>query len=467
VAEDQIMKQQLLLIKKAAAFALMICLTAFSARAQQSISLQKAVDLAMQNNLSIKQSTFNTTIDEATYQQSKYNRLPSLSSSISATENFGRSVDLTTYQYINRSVLGVSPGLSASVALFQGGQLQSQILANKLSIDYDKSNTTKIKNDLVLNVVIDYLQILTNLDLVTAAKQQIDIAKLTLDRTQKSVDVGNQTMADLSQAKAGLSTAELNLTTAQNQADLSVLILKQYMEMPAGTEISVEKPDISKLTNIQTSFIAADIVEQSVKVNPDVKLAEAQQAIYAQNIKTAKGTYYPTLSMFANMNSNYSNAQRLKVVGVDATGAPIYIPYTFGSQLSDNFSQSIGLSLQIPIFNRFNAHTNVKKATLNYQSAEVNTQITKNNLAKTIYQAVLDARASERQYQSSLQTYEANKDAFNIIKQRYDVGLENSLNYNTSLTNVNTSQNNMIQAQYQMVFRSKVIDYYLGKPITL
>jgi len=464
---NQIMEQRLLFIKKSAALALMICLTAFAAQAQQVISLQKAVDLALQNNLSIKQSAFSTAIDEATYQQSKNNRLPSLSSSVSATENFGRSVDLTTYQYINRSVLGISPGLSASVALFQGGQLQSQILANKLAIDYDKSSTTKIKNDLTLNVVVDYLQILTNLDLITAAKQQIDIAKLTLDRTQKSVDAGNQTLADLSQAKAGMSTAELNLTTAQNQADLSILVLKQYMEMPAATEISVERPDISTMTNIQTAFSASDIAEQAVKVNPDVKLAEAQQAIYAQNIKTAKGTFYPTLSMFGGLNSNYSNAQKQKVIGVDAVGAPIFAPYTFGSQLSDNFSQSIGLSLQIPIFNKFNAHTNVKRATLNYQSAEVTTQIAKNNLAKTIYQAVLDARASERQYQSSLQTYEANKDAFNIIKQRYDVGLENSLNYNTSLTNLNKSQNDMIQARYNMVFRSKVIDYYLGKPITL
>jgi outer membrane protein len=116
----------------------------------------------------------------------------------------------------------------------------------------DRSNTAKVKNDLVLNVVTQYLQILTNQDLVTAAQQQIDIAKITLDRAQKNFDAGNQTQADLSQAKASQSTADLNYTTAENQLELSVLTLKQYMEMPPATNITFEKPDISKFKKTPT-----------------------------------------------------------------------------------------------------------------------------------------------------------------------------------------------------------------------
>jgi len=123
--------------------------------------------------------------------------------------------------------------------------------------------------------------------------------------------------------------------------------------------------------------------------------------------------------------------------------------------------------LQIPIFNKFNTRTNVKKAQINYENAQISTQIAKNNLTKTIYQAVMDARAAANQYQSATQTYQANKDAFNVIQQRYNVGLVNSLDYNTALSNLNKSENDMIQARYQMVFRTKVIDYYLGKPIIL
>jgi outer membrane protein len=159
---------------------------------------------------------------------------------------------------------------------------------------------------------------------------------------------------------------------------------------------------------------------------------------------------------------------------VQNTTNPVVVPnftpplnYPLGRQLSDNFNQSVGISLQIPIFNRFTARTSVRKAKITNENAIVTAQLAKNNLSKIIYQAVWDVKAADKKYQVTLQTYNANKDAFNVIQQRYNVGLVNSLDYNTSLTNLNKSQFDLIQAQYEVVFRSKVIDYYLGNPITL
>ena len=143
------------------------------------------------------------------------------------------------------------------------------------------------------------------------------------------------------------------------------------------------------------------------------------------------------------------------------------VEYTNLVLFNNNFNQSIGVSLQIPIFNRFQARTNVRKAKLNYQNAELSTQITRNTLSKTITQAVLDLQAANKQYISATQTFEANRDALNVTQQRFNVGLVNTLNYNTALTNYNKAQNDMIQAQYTVIFRSKVIDYYLGNPISL
>lgn len=462
-------------------------LCGLTANAQEKIDLQKAVDMALERNLTIKQAAFTQAVDETNLLQAKNNLLPAVSGSVSGSYNFGRVADASTYQYtVNQTVFLLNPSISAQMTIFQGGQLRNQIIQNKLLVNADQSNVAKIKNDLVLDVVVEYLQILTNQDLVTAAKQQLDIANQTLDRANINFKVGNQTLADLSQAKAGVSTAQLNLTNAQNQLDLSVLILKQYMEMPPATPIDVERPDISKITNVRTAFNPEDILATALTVNPDVKLAESQQAVYEQAIKVARGSYYPSFSLFSGLSTNASSAQSVKQRGtslaMDTIGyvngsqqspvitpynAPVFGPYSFSDKIKDHFSQAIGISLQIPIFNRFTARNNVTRAKINFESAEVNTQIAKNNLTKTIYQAVLDARASANQYQSAAQTYQANKDAFNVIEQRYNVGLVNSLDYNTSLTNLNKSQNDMIQARYQMVFRSKVIDYYLGNPITL
>jgi len=463
------------------------CLTLlnFTANAQRVISLQQAVDLTLANNLSIKQAVVNENIANEDYKQSKYNQLPVLSANSQGSYNFGRSPNLTTYTYSSQAFFYLTGQASVSVTLYQGGQLRNQILQNKLSLDVNKTSTAKVKNDLLLNVVTDYLTILTDQDLVVAAKQQIDLAKITLDRAQKNFDQGNATLADLSQAKAQVSTAELNLTNAQNQVDLAILVLKQYMEMDPATEITVEKPDISKLTDVRTLYNSAEVIKTAFTINPDIRLAELQQEVYAQAIKVAKGAYYPTVSLFGGVGSNYSNQNKLKVIGVtpitqqigtvDGTGqtvstpgvAPVYAPYSFFNQFGDNFNQSIGLSVQIPIFNHFATRTSVRKAKLSYQNAELNTQIAKNNLSKTIIQAVLDLQAAEKSFQSAKQTFESNKEALNITKQRYDAGFVNTLDYNTALTNFNKAQNDMIEAQYQMIFRSKVIDYYIGNPIVL
>lgn len=458
-----------------------------TARAQQVISLQQAIDLTVKNNLTIKQAQFTEALANEDFKQSKYNQLPNLTANPTASYNLGRSPNLTTYTYSSQSFLYVNGQASVSVTLYQGGQLRNQILQNKLMLDVDKTSTAKVKNDLLLNVVTDYLTILNDQDLIIAANQQIELAKITLDRARKNFDQGNSTRADLAQAQAQVSTAELNLTNAKNQADLAILILKQYMEMDATTDIVVVRPDISKLTDVRTVYDAAEVIKTAYTNNPDIHLAEFLQQTYAQAIKIAKGNYYPTVSLFGGVGTNYSNQITTQVAGttpispqigtVTVQGtqfpvftqvlAPVYGPYSAINQLGNNFNESIGLSVQIPIFNRFTARTSVRKAKLNYQYAELTTQLAKNTLSKTIIQAVLDLQAAEKSLLSSTQTYNSNKEALNITKQRYDAGLVNTLDYNIALTNYNKSQNDMIEAQYQVVFRSKVIDYYLGNPIVL
>jgi outer membrane protein len=189
--------------------------------------------------------------------------------------------------------------------------------------------------------------------------------------------------------------------------------------------------------------------------------------------------------LFGGVGTGYSNQAKTvtgeTVVGssqigtVDATGQtvsspilqPTLTPISFTNQLNNNFNKSIGLSLQIPIFNRFTARTALRKAKLNLENAQVTTDLAKVTLSKTITQAVLDLNAAVKRFASTQQTYQANKDAFNFTQQRFNVGLVNSLDYNTSLTNYNKAQTDMIEAQYEVIFRSKVIDYYLGNQISL
>jgi len=455
----------------------------FNAKAQQSISLQQAVDSTIKNNLTIRQAQLTEALADEDYHQAKYNQLPSLTANPQGGYYLGKSQIEGVFAY-SSSALNIQGQANLAITLYQGGQLHNQILQNKLTLDVDKTSTAKVKNDLLLNVVTDYLTILTDEDLVIAAKQQLDLANITLDRAQKNFDAGNATRADLAQAQAQVETAGLTLTNDQNQVDLAILVLKQYMEMDPATKITIVKPDISKLTNVQTVFDEADVIKTAFTTNPDIRLAELQQQTYAQAIKIAKGNYYPVLSLYGGIGTSYSNQASnynetvtgtTQIGVVQGTLTPVLgpnvqttlSPISVGNQLSNNFNQFFGLTLQIPIFNHYTARTSVRKAKLNYEYAEVTTQLAKNTLSKTIIQAVLDLQSAEKSYESAVKTYDANKEALNITKQRYDAGLVNTLDYNTALTNYNTAQNQMIEGQYQVVFKSKVIDYYLGNPITL
>ncbi len=426
-------------------------ITAVSVQAQEKITLKRATELVLQNNLQIKQAQLSEALTDENLKQSKLALYPTLNANSNLNFNFGRSIDPITNQFVNQSVTSLNGNLGSSVTLFQGFQKLNQISQNKLQLEADKSSTQKVKNDLILAIVTDYLSVLNAQDLLVAANQQLEISRQQLDHEQKFFDVGNKTLADLSQAKSQLATAELNVTNAQNQTDLSFLNLAQLLELDPAIPFEVEKPVIDDTKNINTSYTATEVFKTAYSTFPDIKLADLRTQVSRKAIDIARGNYYPTLTLQGGLGTRYSNGS--------------FSNNSFNSQIQDNFNQSIGFGLNIPIFNGYSARSSVRKAKISFQNAEINEQLAKNTLNKVINQAVYDLRAAEKRYHSAQTAFESSKDAFNVIEQRYAVGLINSLDFNQAQTNLNKAQLDLIQARYDLIFRSKVIDYYLGNPL--
>ena len=467
----------------------MVLSTTFSSRvafAQEVITIQDAIDKTLKNNLQVKQAQFSAALGEETFKQSRHAVLPSLNASASGNRNFGRSIDPSTNQYISQQFNSASGNLSASVDLFAGWQKINQIKQNKLLLDADKANVEKVKNDLILQVVTSYMQILFNKDLLKAAEAQLTVAKQQLNQQEQLLEVGNKTLADVSQAKSQVASSELEVTNAQNNLSISYLNLNQLMELPSDNQFEVQVPPVDALVIAKNNYTAPEVVSSAMSAFPDIKLASLRTLAAEKGIDVARGTYYPRLSFGGGLGTNYSSGRQkateinngLKEVVIGqvrstlepvVTQAPdivrILSDQTFGSQIKDNFNQFIGFSLTIPLFNGFNARSNVRRAKINYQNTQVQEQLSKNNLNKVIFQAVADLRAAESKYQSTQNAFNAQKDAFYVIEQRYNVGLANSVEYSTALTNRNRAEIDMIQAKYDLLFKSKVIDYYLGKQI--
>jgi outer membrane protein len=426
------------------------------ALAQQVITIQQAVDNTLKNNLTIKQAEFNAAISDENLRQSKNALLPSLNGSVNPNLTFGRGLDQTTFQVTNQTSLFVSSGVNTSVDLFQGGAKMNQIKQDRLLLDADKTNIEKIKNDLILQVVTAYMQILFNKDLLRASQEQLTVAKQTTAREQALLDAGNKTLADVSQAKSLLATAELNVTNAQNNLSISYLTLNQLMEMPSNNKFEVQAPIVNADGTISSSQDVDQIYQSALNSFPDVKLANLRSMASKQGIEIAKSGYYPRLTLGAGLNTSYS--YQFNYTGTNPQ-------QSFLDQVNQRFGQSIGMNLQIPIFNGYSARSNVRRAKINYQNTLVQEQLTKNSLNKVVSQAVLDLRAAESRYVSTQNAFNAQKDAFYVVEQRYNVGLVNSLDFSTAQTNRNKAEIDMIQAKYDLIFRAKVIDYYLGKQI--
>lgn len=420
--------------------------------AQEKITLKRATELVVENNLQVKQAEFSEAISDENLRQSKYSIFPTLNANTSLNFNFGRSIDIQTNQFVNKAITSNNGNISSNTPLFGGFQRINIIAQNKLQLDVDKSFTQKVKNDLVLAVVTNYLTVLNSQDLVTASRQQLEISRQQLDIEQKFFDVGNRTLADLAQSKSQVATAELNVTNAQNQVDLAFLNLAQLLERDPSIPFEVEKPALNDIATVNTAYSAIEVYKSASLNFPDIKLAELRKLVLQKEIDIAKSGYYPTLNLQTGLGTRYSNGS--------------FGNMSFATQIQDNFNQFIGFGLSIPVFNGFSARSAVRRAKISLQNGEVNEQLAKNNLNKVINQAVYDLRAAEKRYYSAQTAFESSREAFNVIEQRYEVGLVNSLDFNQAQTNLNKAQFDQIQARYDLIFRSKVIDYYLGNPIT-
>lgn len=436
------------------------------AQGGETITLRQAVEIALQNNLQIKQAQFQSAITDENLKQSKFELYPNLSNSFSANKRFGLYFDQTSGGITSEKSSTASGSLSSNVTLFSGLRLQNQIKQNKALLAADKSTVEKVKNDLSLSVVNTYLQILNYQDLIKASQQQLALSKEQLGVADKNFKVGNNTQADLSQAQAQVANNELSLTNAQNAYELAILDLKQLMEMDPERNITIQVPVISDLETVDSQYSSYDVYSKAVTSYPDIQAATFNTKAAELGVKIAKGGLYPTLSFGGQLYNSYSSNAYDRLID-PITNQPFNQKVSFSEQLSRNFGQALGFNLSIPIFNNYRSRSNYNIAKIRFENAKANEQLAKNNLNKIISQAVQDLKSAIKSYSATQSAFNSSKDAFNAIKQRYEVGLANVIELNTSQTNYNKAEFDFIQAKYNVIFRKKVIDFYLGNPLTL
>ena len=431
--------------------------------AQKQWTLEYCLSYAQDNNITIKKAFLNTEITKQNHFQSKMALLPNLNASLYDNTNFGRNIDPVTNQITIDRVRNNNFSLSTSLTLFNGFQSINNIKKNNFDYLSSKYDAEKIANDISVNIVTAYLQLLYNTDLVEVSQQKVDVSELQVERISKMVEVGSLPKGDLLNTESQKAQEELQLINAQNQRDIAKLNLIQLLDLSVSESFEIVQLEVdvdenySKVDN-QTVYTLA------LENLPDVKSAETKLKSFERSLAISQGARSPRLSLSASVGTLYSDANRRLVY--DSVGViPTPQDYPFEDQFTDNVSQAISLSLSIPIFNNWQANSSISRAKIGVLQAQYSLQEAKNNLRKTIEQAQNDALSAQKKYIASKKSVAYQKESFQYTQNKYDLQLVNSYDYNNAKNTLFTAETDLLQSKYDYLFKTKMLDFYMGKPL--
>ena len=427
----------------------------FTASAQPKLwSLRECCDYAVEHNISIKQQQNQCRQQEIQLSTAKNSRLPDLSGSVGQNFSFGRGLTAQN-TYSNTNTSSTSFSLGTSVPLFTGFQIPNQIKLNQLNLEAATADLEKAKNDIRMQVAQAYVQILYDMEISEVAHRQIAIDSAQVARLQAFVDNGKASEAELSQQRATLASSRLTATQADNNTRLAILSLTQLLELPTPEGFAIVKPstdDIERLGVLGNIVTPDQIYADALGVKPEIVSQQLKLKGTEHNIKIAQAGYYPTLSLSGGLGTNYYTTSGFKS---DA----------FGTQLKNNFSQYIGLNLNVPIFNRFQTRNSIRTAKIEQENQQLALDNTKKTLYKDIQQVYYNALNAQTKEKSSEEAVKSSKDAFTLMQAKYENGKATITEFNESKNNYLKSESDLVQARYENLYQQALIDFYRGKDL--
>ena len=465
-------------------FSFLISLSTFLTSAQvKQYTLKECVLLALENNISIKQSELELESAEIDKDDAMGSFFPRVNAQSQHIWNNGLSQNITNGLIENLTTQFSSFGGNIGVTLFNGRQNINQLSRANLNLIARQYQLEDMKDDTSLFVANAYLQVMFNRELNQVQRYQLELAKQELERTLLSIESGILTPVEVYEIDANIATQEQAVVQAENAYRLSRISLAQLLLITDYENFDIAKENFDiPFSEILTETPRA-IFEKALTQRNDIKLGITNLEIAEKDIDLAKGALMPTLSAFYNYNTRISYSDRFIETGnliqtpigiVQENGATVVSqfpereitgPLSFGNQFTQNDGQSYGLSVNIPIFNGLSIKNNIKRRKLNLKRLENQLEQTKLDLENTINQAYNNTRGSYKFYDASEKTLIARKQAFDIAKQRFEAGVLNSFDYVQARQRYQIAASDIIRAKFDYIFKLKVLEFYFGLPL--
>lgn len=415
-------------------------------------TLAECIDRALERNISIKQSQNRRMQQDVQLNTDKWSRLPSVDASAGQNFSFGRGLtEDNTYTNTNTSSTSFSVG--ASVPLFTGMRITNSIKLGRLNLEAATADLEKAGNDVRVQVAQAYVQALYDMEVVGVACRQVAIDSMQVERLRAMKSHGKASPADLSQQEATLAQSRLTATQAEGNRSLSLLALSQLLELQSAEGFAIALPDTAGMEARCSSLPAADAVyAEALGIMPEVKAEQIRLKGADYSVKVAQAAFYPQLSLTAGLGTNYYRTSG-------------YSSSSFASQMRNNFSQYVGLSLNVPLFNRFQTRNSVRAASIDRQTQALQLENVKKNLYKEIQTACLNARNAGAKYVSCRAALRSFEDAFSLTQAKYENGKATITEFNEAKNNLMKAQSDLAQSRYEYLYQMALVDFYRGRQL--
>ncbi|HKK41618.1 MAG TPA: TolC family protein [Bacteroidales bacterium] len=417
---------------------------------QDSIwTLDMCIKRAYDQNIQIRKSEVTNQQSAVYADQARARRMPSLNGSINENFNWSKSNSASASGF--SGVNGSNYSLNSGVVLFNSSRITNEIKQADLQLESGKYSLETTKESISLNILDAYLQVLYSEEQVKNTQRQIETITSQLNLAKERLDLQGISTSDYAKVKSQLASEKLTLANSESQLSIAKINLMQLIELPVRSDFEVAHPDLGKVLNKELVPDVHKVYEAALAIKPQIKNATVNKEIAGLDEKIAKASYFPVLSASAGVSSAFSSR----------TTDPYF------NQLNNGISPSVGFSLAIPIYQKKQVKTSVEVARLGYQNAELSEVDTRNQLRKSIEQACLDVTSAQVEYEANLENYKATLDASTLSDEQFNQGMINSTDYLVAKTNLIVAESQLLQSKYNLIFSYKVLDFYMGTPLTL
>ena len=410
----------------------------------QQYTLEECINIALQNNRTIKQQELNKAQREIAYSQARSDLLPNLNAQAGQNFTFGRSIGLdNTYQNTNSAQ--TSFGIGADITLFDGLRMKHNIDAKRADLSAAEADVEKFKDDIEMSVATAFLQVLLQKELLQIANEQLALTDENIRRRNELIKSGKMAQGEIYELEAQRAREEQNKVQAESNLKLALLDLAQIMELEDFSQLDVVTPPVEQIIGNDMLLSPTDVYQQALMVRPEIRSSEYRLQSSEKEVLMAKSQLYPTLSFGANFGTGY-----YKMSGREND--------PFSSQLRNNMSNTLGFSLRIPIFNRFQTRNNIRSAELAVENNRIEMDKVKIELRKRIEQAYHNAVGAQSKWNATQKSEISGKEAFRFAQEKFDNGRANAYELFQAKSNLTQVLSEQAQAKYEYAFRLKILE---------